>query len=66
MNYLDFIYVKVIQSLSKALTDELLVSNFEVDVSALKNISDYTEKTFRLSDFLANKKIDFATTTNFI
>jgi len=61
MNYLDFIYVKVIQSLSKALTDELLVSNFEVDVSALKNISDYTEKTFRLSDFLANKKIDFTT-----
>lgn len=61
MNYLDFIYVKVIQSLSKALTDELLSSNFEVDVSALKNASDYTEKIFKLSDFLNNKKTEFLT-----
>jgi hypothetical protein len=59
MNYVDFIYVKVVQSLSKALTDELLSNNFDTDVSKLKNVSDYTEKIFKLSDFLSNKKIDF-------
>ena len=39
----------------------MLSSNFEVDVSALKNASDYTEKIFKLSDFLNNKKTEFLT-----
>ncbi len=61
INYLNFVYVKVIQSFSENLTNELLSSNFTIDVKNIKNINDYTEKVFKLSDFYENKSIAFVT-----
>lgn len=57
VNYLDFVYVKVIQSLSKNLTNELFTKDFPVDYTNLTNVSDYTEKVFKLSDFYDNKSL---------
>jgi hypothetical protein len=63
INYMDYVYVKVIQSLSKNLTDELSTKNFPVDYTTLKNVSDYTEKIFKLSDFYNNKVLFLENTT---
>jgi len=54
INFLDFIYVKVIQSLSSNLTNELLSYNFNFDSKNLTNINDYTEQIFSFKDFYAN------------
>jgi len=50
-NFLDFVYVKVIQSLSSDLTAELIANNFPTDYTKLKNIASYSERLFKLSDF---------------
>ena len=63
INYMDYVYIKVIQSLSKNLTDELSTKNFPVDYTTLKNVSDYTEKIFKLSDFYNNKVLFLENTT---
>ena len=57
INYLDFVYVKVIQSFSQALTNELIQTKFPVNYKNLKNIVDYTEEIFSLSDFYQNKTL---------
>ncbi len=59
VNYLNFVYVKVIQSFSENLTNELLSSNFSIDIKNIKNINDYTENIFKLSDFYENKTLSF-------
>ena len=64
VNYLDFVYVKIIQSLSQNLTNELLQAKFPVDVSKLTNISDYSEKIVKLSEFYDNKILDFENSQN--
>ena len=57
VNYLDFVYVKVIQSLSRELSRELMQGNFPIDYTKLKNTSAYTEKIFSLKDFYENKTL---------
>jgi len=55
VNYLDFVYVKIVQSLNQELTDELLNKNYPVNYEKLTNRKYYTEKIFKLSDFYDNK-----------
>ncbi len=57
VNYLDFVYVKVIQSLSRELSKELIQTNFPTDYTKIKNTSAYTEKIFSLKDFYENKTL---------
>ena len=64
INFLDFVYVKVIQSLSKNLTNELIQKGFDVDVSSLKNAADYSEKILRVTDFTDNRIFDFDSGNN--
>ena len=55
VNYLDFVYVKVIQSLSKNLTNELFTKDFPVDYTKLKNV-DFEMRKSWLGD---NKKLHY-------